>query len=309
VLDRSASEIISDIQGDVGVVLTPDSWLGGDLAIRLLAGTKPRKDPGQLVDLFRSAFKLARDTGKDDWETMALPVLKNRLRDLTAGDFDESNYGFPNLAAMARSYPALLKVVPGKPHESAQFVEPLDDAPAAANVDQSGDERIRMRVRSDLWRAVMDYASGVDFVWDATTGKAREVSNSDIDPLVLPTIDADILGDWRREFAAAAKGLGEADIINDWATLRLGTGALPASARGAWNAFLKDHVEERLRTFFLSSGLPLPLDLMTDVPTASAATHASSLRRLVHNLVDVMTEDELRSITFTAGVLARVRGR
>src|SRR5207253_7391747 len=58
-----------------------------------------------------------------------------------------------------------------------------------------------MRIRSDLWRAVMDYASGRKFVWDPAKNAAYPSDDPSASPL-LPTVDANLLKEWRAKVAA-----------------------------------------------------------------------------------------------------------
>ena len=108
-------------------------------------------------DLILQAFRQAWSSNKPDWYRMTTPVLKNRILALTDGRFTEARYGARSLTDFVTKFDDLIT---------------LDGSRIPPIVELRDQERIHVtpselergprppRIRSDLWRATLDYASG-----------------------------------------------------------------------------------------------------------------------------------------------------
>ena len=143
--------------------------------------------------LIRSAFEQAQRSGKRDWEEMTSAVLKNRLLNITEGEFSQARYGSPSFINLVRRVD-LLEVLDDYPPFRLRIISPVttqaDIAPPPEDETQidtkdafasllQGDLR-HVRIRDDLWRAIIDYSSGNTYVLDANTGLARPKTASDL---------------------------------------------------------------------------------------------------------------------------------
>ncbi|HXO21452.1 MAG TPA: hypothetical protein VOA87_16180 [Thermoanaerobaculia bacterium] len=254
--------------------------------------------PPQLI---QAAFEVARGSGKLDWHRMTLPVLKNRLLTLTDRTFRETEFGvgtfrdFVRLAAGTvrldeSVYPAEAVLLAGEAHTAT-----------------------RVQVRSDLWRAVMDYSSGAKFVWDATEGAARVALLSDDDSLpVIPTISEEELGALRKSFAdryapTMTPSLGER--LRTWQAKGLPSKFIPRGLLKDWNQTLKSHVSERLHSWFEASDIPEPADLLRPIAVAKSRAGEpglNDLRSLVIDCVNAMSEEELMELKLPPAAVLRI---
>jgi hypothetical protein len=217
----------------------------------------------QALELVRAAFLIAKRKSGSDVRAMTLAVLKNRLLQITDRRFDPTDFGAKDLRAfVAMLSPDVLMV--GKPSdlqvelvpqkkkrekaESHSTADPSAVAPApAAELRRNGG-----RIREDLWLAIMDYASGQIYVWDANLGHARPAEPNDQQP-VMPTLTPVELTEWRLTFFEANKGtLSGQSLANAqrWQAQGLGTGTLPVTLQQPWNRELSLRVRQRLQNFF-----------------------------------------------------------
>ncbi|MFY9821522.1 MAG: hypothetical protein WAM82_09070 [Thermoanaerobaculia bacterium] len=124
---------------------------------------------------------------------MTIAVLKNRLLTLTGGQFKETEFG----AQTMRDFVKL-----------ASDIVRLDDTghfPVAVLLEGELTDLLRespplLRVRADLWRAIVDYSHHSTFVWDPDRNRARVKLVTDDLP-VLPTLTENEMRGWRRSFA------------------------------------------------------------------------------------------------------------
>ena len=110
----------------------------------------------EAAELIERAFGLARQSGKSDWWTMTIPVLKNRLLLLTKNRFKEADFG-------AASFRAFLKQVPDVVRVEENPLPGFVTLKSAAREHSEGASMTAVRggqIRADLWRAVLDYSSG-----------------------------------------------------------------------------------------------------------------------------------------------------
>ena len=263
------------------------------------------EDAKQLV---RQAFEQARLKGKPDWHRMTSAVLKNRILEITARQFEESSYGAGTFIAFVDQVADLVTVDRSVIPPIIELKEP--EAHALERADESSGTG-RIRIRSDLWRAALDYSSGAEYVWDATDGRARRRQVGDECPTistVMPTAGQR----WRREFAETTRASAtivpeHQQQVESWATNQLPISKLPQALIPRWNSFLVDRVHQHLLGWFEKSELDPPGDLISEVadPTARRTSENEALRRLVIRVVGEMTDRELEQLDLPARAVLR----
>jgi len=254
--------------------------------------------------LIQSAFEQARRSGKPEWYRMTIAVLKNRLLTLTDGQFQETAFG----AQTMRDFVKLASDVVGIDDEGRlPVVVLLGSEPT----EILRDSQPRLRVRADLWRAIVDYSRHSVFVWDPVSNQARVKLVTDDLP-VLPTIRENDLREWRKLFVDRhSLGLDEETInqLNAWQDRVLSSKVLPRQLAEVWLTELRDRVLDRLRLWFAENGIEEPRDLLQPIYTAQAEAKdgddLNALRRLAVDCIKVMNERELSELRFPPGVLLR----
>jgi hypothetical protein len=262
-------------------------------------------------DLIRRAFFAARDSGKKaDWYQMTAGVLKNRLLLLTSGAFDERDYSANSFTGFLRAFPDLVEVDAAfaPPRVVLKEFAPLRDVVAASRPAP------RPRIRPDLWRAVVDFSSGIEYVWDSRTARARpknEASGEDLP--TIPTLTPGELRDWRRSFLendASARQYANDPEVQAWLLENLSTSALPRALRGPWNKEMSRLLEQRLRDWFAGQKLEPPGDLVGIAPSETRlSSEDDDLRSIAIDVVSHMTADELRRLSFPAEAVLRALRR
>lgn len=280
--------------------------------------------------LVKAAFERALISGKPNWDEMTSAVLKNRLLDLTSRQFSEDRYGSPSFIHLVRRVPDLLQVVDDRPPfrlkirvpitEQAGTGTPLESSPlpiADATLPAIAEGNWRnVRIRNDLWRAIMDNASGNTYVLDSDTGLARPKRVTDIGLPEFPTVSQQIVHSWRREFVeslAVPIKAEFADELGAWVESNGRQSDLPRRVRGRWAAFTKRKVDQILRDWFREQGESPPQDLISVaqghvIPSSEAideVVQARQLRDLIIHAVRTMTYEELVKISLPASVLLR----
>ena len=253
--------------------------------------------------LIRQAFEQARLSGKPDWYRMTSAVLKNRLLDLTGNTFHESDYGAHSFSMFLSRFNDLVSVDKSR---SPSIVE-LQDQKTATSVSRRATTTFsRPRIRSDLWRAVLDYSSGIKYVWDTTSRQARPSHPEDLDP-TIPTITQAIHGQWQAEFAEQVPTTADSAQVNSWIQNHLSTSHLPEHLIPQWNEFLRNQVHNHLLAWFSEAELQPPSDLILFVSGRSAQTTSDSeaLRRLILQTVSEMSETELVQVNLPARAVLR----
>jgi hypothetical protein len=136
------------------------------------------QNPHQLVE---QAFEHARRSGKPDRWVMAIPVLKNRMLQLTGRKFREADYGAKSFREFLRNFAEIQETpLPGQVTlRSAATAESPSNETKSSQPD----------IRPDLWEAVLDFSSGSRYIWDVAQGRTR-VAREDEQTLLLPTITA-----------------------------------------------------------------------------------------------------------------------
>ena len=267
------------------------------------------EDAKQLV---RQAFEQARLKGKPDWHQMTAAVLKNRILEITDRRFEESSYGAETFIAFVDQVADLVTVDRTVVPPIIELKEPETNALERAD-ESSGTGR--RRIRSDLWRAALDYSSGTEYVWDAADGRARPRQIGDECPListVMPTTHQR----WQREFAETVRTSAtimpeHQEQVEIWATDQLPISKLPQPLIPRWNAFLVDKVHRHLLRWFDKSQLDPPGDLSSEIadPTARRTSENEALRRLVMRVVGEMTDRELEQLDLPARAVLRATRR
>lgn len=266
-------------------------------------------------ELIRKAFAVARESGKQDWRRMTIAVLKNRILSITNREFNEAKYGAATFQEFVRQAGDLVRV---DDSVLPAVVELLDEggvgiaATPPPGTPATGGAAPSARIRPDLWRAVMDYASGQTFVWDATEGRAREARTDETSPHKLPTVSAEELTQWRGEFVRQRiADPVTAEKLETWQKHRLPSTTLPGWLRGVWYEYLKARIESRLRLWFQREGFEAPPDLATS-GSASLGTRLAgleALRQLVSDCVAEMTEKEIAELRLPPAAVLRAQQR
>ena len=267
-------------------------------------------EPAEAVDLVSlrnlvlQAFAAAAGQRKPEWYKMHGTVLKNRLLDVTNRTFDESDYGEDRFLDVAKLLRGVLDVDVNAQPFVVELLEPYRTEVLDSAVSATG-----QWVRPDLWKAVLDYSTLGQWLWSpsrAAVVNAAESMHVD-DGVPLPTLNADLLRQWRTEFAdSRQQNLGESERlqVEQWSSLGLRTTALPKRLVSGWNELVRRRVLERLENFFEQHELEQPPDLVNSVPEGHSA---SQIRRFVLQCINLMNEAELREIAIPAHVAMRVR--
>lgn len=259
-----------------------------------------------IKELIRLAFMAAREKGKSDWHLMQIAVLKNRLLQMTGGAFDVSGYGYLTFRDLIRENNDLVRINPDDPRQ-VEWIESHKFTQYVGSENLSGSQN--REIRPDLWRAIMDFASGNLYIWDASKGVARETSIVNGAKL-LPTLNQETLHQWRAEFANshAEQVSDEAgkQKLGKWLERGLGTNALPYILRAPWTSYLKASVIDRLKSWFKDQGIPLPN--LAEIKThASVTSDLDALRRMVIDCVSLMTKEELDALKLPVSAIARAK--
>jgi hypothetical protein len=240
--------------------------------------------------LVERAFGLARQSGKPDWWAMTIPVLKNRLLLLTKNTFKEADFGAISFRDFLSKIPDIVRVdetpLPG--FAILKSAAPERSERPSVNVVRGE------QIRADLWRAVLDYSSGQTYVWDISQQAARPATRDD-DGLVLPTISAADLDEWRDEFVALHKP-PDAEVakrVEDWSKNRLPTAVLPAPMRPVWNRHLKRKVERRLEHWFGSNSIKPPAIMEERQESGPSDKQVEAVREFLVGCVKAMSKQEL----------------
>jgi hypothetical protein len=263
---------------------------------------------GRARRLIEQAFEDARRSGRSDWQTMTIAVLKNRILNRNRS-FQERDYGARTIAEFVRRYPDLLLLDDSSVPPKVSLRASTASTATATDVEHS-------RIRPDLWNAIIDYQSGLTYTWDgesAQSAEGRSVDEADAQR-VLPTLSVAELDTWRQEFRDNVNDLirdnpTAAEQTRHWIENRLGTRYLPASLRTLWNQELKRRVVDRLTAWFTDQGLPAPPGLLQARQVVrDQAVGADTLRQLILRCVQVMTENELRQVNLPPSAVLRAYG-
>jgi hypothetical protein len=267
----------------------------------------------ELRQLILSAFEEARDSGKSDWESMRSAVLKNRLLQLTNREFSETRYGGGSMVAVALRVPGLLELATTQP----AVLRLADPSAISAERTRSAETRLStdhprwndVRIRQDLWRAVVTPRVESSYVWDATLGQAREATVLDAPEPFLPTIDANELEDLRQSFRE--ERVDDPDVKERLATWVVDpTQRIPKRIQIEWRNYLKSIAATRIQQWFQLHDVPAPVDLIQyasagDLPTTTDVVRTRTLKAALQRALQLMSEEELKQVLLPATVLMR----
>ena len=283
--------------------------------------------------LVRAAFEQALSGGKEHWDEMTTAVLKNRLLNLTQRQFSEARYGSPSFIHLVRRIPDLVDVIDDRPPFTLKLKTPITEQSAPSPIADSlprpidaamfaalaeGDWR-KVRIRDDLWNAVIDYASGNAYVLDPTTGIARPIEDTDTDLPIVPTLSAKDMNEWRQAFVGSLPAPTSErfqEQLQHWLEGRGRQSDLPYALRRPWADFVKRNVGTRLIDWFKDQGEFPPNDMFVESDTRtlppaegiSEVVRTRQLRDLIIRAVRRMTYEELTEISLPAHVFLRITG-
>jgi hypothetical protein len=254
------------------------------------------------AELVERAFGVARQSGKEDWWQMAVPVLKNRLLQMTKRTFKETDFGTASFRGFLNSIPDTIRVEDTPPPGFVILKSAAPDGWQPIAASRSRGERIR----PDLWRAVLDYSSGRKYIWDVSKEAARPALLEE-EGLIVPTVSAAELDEWRHEFAGMHNSSAPQDTkaVETWSQNRLPTVSLPVTLRPVWNNYMKKKVEQRLQDWFEANSIKMPL-IEERTESAKSDVHAEALRELIHDCVRVMSTKELLDLRISPSTVMRV---
>jgi hypothetical protein len=250
--------------------------------------------------LIQSAFDRARQSGKPDWWCMAIPVLKNRLLQLTSGEFRENAYGAHSLRDFVNRNSDILRFEE-KPFPGFVIL-------TSAEPSQQKNSSLKNpppEVSSDLWQSVIDFSSGTKYIWDEPKRKARPAAENE-EGVRMPTLSAEEMDAWRAEFSEMHRPEDkELDKrLEDWRQQRLPTQALPVPLRTVWNRYLKGKVQNRLSSWFTENNLTEPRRENALAPV-SRDEQCEKLREFVISCVKYMSRAELEELRISPAIVMR----
>ena len=256
--------------------------------------------------LIVSAYERARGSGKLDWNKMTTAVLKNRLLDLTRGAFDETTFGATSFTDFVLQNDDIL-------HLDRSVFPPLVELREADQLPRPSSEATeitdRYLIRSDLWKAALDYSSGTRYVWDTVIGRATPSERVDDKPTIGPAT-LELQRAWRKQFRAGVVDTlteEESEAMDLWINQHRGSSYLPTRLKSRWNGFFCENVKKHLLRWFHDTNIQPPDDFMLSIARQQSIKSADTeaLRKLVLSVVQKMTRDELASLSLPSGAVLR----
>jgi hypothetical protein len=300
----------ADLRSEIGAATSVRDWLADSQVRELLRDAPPRRPIVEAERIVAGAFEQAQGTQKAEWREMTLPVLKNRMITVADGDFDEVDFGCPNLRYFVNEFPELLHVTPSRPHWTVRFLGAEPTAPNVAPKPPAATATARGRVRPDIWTASVDYRSGQTYVW-LLDDKVAEAGEPGDRALRFPTLSQRDIADWRAQFAVNMKDDDRDDAIEKW--LRVGgtSTMLAPGLRNEWNGYLRHQVQTHAERFFVEADLEAPPDLIINAGgrTTGMPAVAVDLRAALHLVIDQLPDRDLRQILVPATALISRAGR
>lgn len=229
-LNQNEAEVLASAKAAVGEDAAARGWLKPEAVAALVGGVQPRRSLVEAEPLILEAFRQAEESSKSNWASMAVPVLKNRLLNVTSQGFNEADYGSPSIWHFVTLFPSLLVTEGARPNERIRLIHPEELETASGKTPNSLESIGRGRLRADLWRAVFDYHAEVTFVWDEGRGIARAADDGGPQGLpIIPTMSADDVRRLRLEFVGIQERVSEHNLerLNRWASTGGTTAALP----------------------------------------------------------------------------------
>ncbi len=257
-------------------------------------------DPQALI---QRAFEKAKESGRPDWYRMSVAVLKNRLLDLTERTFRETDHGAPTFLEFVRGHSAILDI-------DVSQTPPIAILKEAVPLPGVEPMSARARIRSDLWRATLDFSGDENYVWDLHERVARRANEAARSGPVLPTLTEESFNEWKRAFADTLDDDERDDRIAQWAERRLPASVLPVPVRHRWNEYLKKKVHAHLAAWFEAEDLSAPEDLLNESGAHVAVPRAGRSEELRARLIAclrVMSAEELERVQIPSSVLLRTK--
>ena len=190
----------------------------------------------ELRELIVWAFTEARATGKVDWRTMKLGVLKNRLLQLTGRRFREADYGANTMHELVEGISALLAVEDGsqpsvsiRDNAAATVTneenQASDDASDTQDAEVEQDESVEFQAIIDRYRANGD---------NLGVGEAYATQLSSVDDAHVEWIFANIVSRWASSSPVDVEINGIGDLVanvDKFVNETLATAVVHATAR------------------------------------------------------------------------------
>lgn len=250
-------------------------------------------------ELIERAFGQAKRSGKPEWWVMAIPVLKNRLLQITGQTFKESHFGASTFREFLLNNTDALEIdnsfLPG-----AVTLKSAERVPPSHNISSPQ----RNRIREDLWRAILDYSSGNRYVWDTESSTAIIAPEGSEGPF-FPTISPETMTEWKTAFLGSLPQSPDDGRLKVWQTQSLPTDALPPALRPQWNRFVKQKVQSALREWFESQGIPSPPLVHPAIP-AEKHDETELFREFLIKCIAQMSKEELEKLSIPSSVAFRV---
>lgn len=264
------------------------------------------------LGLVQAAFSQAKRKNRAEGTLMTLAVLKNRLLSITDRKFSPATFGATDMRSFVDGLsPDVLIIESSDRILRVRLVNDLDAAPSVGTSPhkKQGVRRPAIlqadyvpgrggRIRDDLWDAVMDYSSGLHYVWDDQAGAARPVQPGE-SAVAMPTITPAVLAEWRLSFLNEHQPSligGDLASAQRWQELGLATTYLPSALQQLWNRELALRVRLRIQEFFAG--------LSSRVGSAAPNSASSELGQEDEGrYVDLIGAAKDRGDTFTVGEL------
>lgn len=266
----------------------------------------------EALALVKRAFASAQASGRADWRTMSIAVLKNRLLELTSREFSETRWGATSMREFVEQLdPWLTLDATARPAKVSLSSDIGVDDELAVAAAEPARKKGPWRVRQDLWDAVINFDAGQRYVWqdERAVPYTEEAAIPDTVP-VLPTATAGEVAAWRGAFAEKVKSDDNQELhaqFDAWAAGSTSSQDLPVRQRNLWFGTLKRHVVARLELWFATETIDPPKDwISTAVVPQSPTPDAEHLRAVLVRAVKTMTHDELRAVSLPATVIARL---
>ena len=249
--------------------------------------------------LLQRAFAKAKESGRPDWYRMSVAVLKNRILDLTERAFREADYGALTFQEFVRAHGDILEL-------DESTTPPVAVLKGVSSESRPGSGLGSPRIRSDLWRAVLDFSSLKRYVWDPVHNVA-EPATSGVSGPEIPTITADTFNQWKRAFVRSADDATPKDRLTEWAEKPLPANFLPPRLRHRWNGHLKTEVQNHLQVWFKQQNLQPPSNLLEIQNRSGISPRSEDLRKRLIACLRSMTTEELERVQIPASVLLRLK--
>ena len=256
--------------------------------------------PSDPRELIRAAFAKAQESGRPDWQRMTVAVLKNRILDLTEGTFRESEYGASTFQDFARNHGDILAFDDTRTPPVAILKDPSPESGPLF-------PHVQARIRSDLWRAVLDFSNDEKYVWDPVEQVARRASSAGATGPDMPTITAEQFNRWKKAFADGVEEVERDDRLAEWTEQRRPASFLTPRFRHRWNGYLKTEVQSHLLDWFTRQGMHPPSNVLEMRDGCAKLPPSEELRKRLIVSVRTMTAEELSRVQIPASVLLRLK--